>query len=625
MTFHRSLLDAARDGFRPPERLGVAEWAERHVRLAPKVTNHPGPFRLALTPYLTGIFDAFRDPSIETVYLCWAAQTAKTTGELLCLLWTIDQDPGPALWAMPTETLARSFSQERLQPLIDETPELVAQKPADSDRYKTLEMQMRGATIALVGGNSPASLSSRPIRYLFVDEVDKLPAESIREGSALNLAIRRTAHFWNRKIVISSTPTLADGQIWRGLLSGDWRQYWIPCPKCGEMQTLALAQIRKPEGVRHPDKIRESAWYECPHCKGRVEDADKPAMLAAGEWRARQTPAPEFDWKPPPAGGRIASLHLPSWYAPWTAFGEALARFTAAAHAPEVLREVVNSDLAEPWEERGEAKSEVEVLAHRSEYPPGVIPAGSRVAAIIQTIDVQDVELYYAVRAWGLNSESWLVAYGVLDDFGAADITLERSYSGIPVASCLVDSGGHRTGEVYEWCRARGAVPLKGVDTQTQPARWSPLDRMPDGKPIPAGLRLLTIHSAHFKGLLFRRMAIKRGDPGYWHLHGETGDDYARQICAEVLVERRDGRGRVTKLWKQVRRDNHYLDCEVYQLAAAHVLGVRYATEKQCWVASNDVAPETTTAGLSAEGSPKADRPPKNRRPDPWKATRFKI
>ncbi len=560
----------------PPERLDLAEWAERHVRLSPTVSNFPGPFRARMTPYVNGVFEAFRDPAIETIYLCFGSQTAKTTAMMICLLYTIDQDPGPALWTMPTETLARGFSEDRLQPLIDESPRLSAEKPIDRDDYKILHMRMRRMTLTLVGGNSPANLSSRPIRYLFGDEIDKFPIETTREGSALNLGIRRTVSFWNRKLLLASTPTLADGQVWTGLLSGDWRQFHVPCPKCGELQILAFANIRKPDGLRDLDRIRDESWYECAFCAHKIVDADKPAMLAAGQWRPRSDPDSQYEWIPPEPGGRIASFHLPSWYSPWRGFGDVLADFTDALAYPERLRVIINSDHGEPWEERGEAKSEADILDHCSEYNDGTLPADAAPLAIVQTIDVQKDHLYYTVRAWGAMEESWLVAYGLLPNFEAVTETLMRQYRGFDVKLCAFDAK-YRTDEVFDYCRTHPrCLPVRGSYGLKNPITWSTVDRYPGGKAIPKGLKVMSFDGDYFRELFFHRLGVRRGDPGYWHLHATTATDYARQIIAEILIERKDTHGRLHKEWKQVRRDNHYLDCETIQLALANALGVRY-------------------------------------------------
>ena len=46
--------------------------------------------------------------------------------------------------------------------------------------------------VALTGSNSPADLASKPIRCLFLDEVDIYSAASRQEADPINLAFERT-------------------------------------------------------------------------------------------------------------------------------------------------------------------------------------------------------------------------------------------------------------------------------------------------------------------------------------------------------------------------------------------------------------------------------------------------
>lgn len=64
-------------------------------------------------------------------------------------------------------------------------------------------------------------------------------------------------------------------------------------------------------------------------------------------------------------------------------------------------------------------------------------------------------------------------------------------------------------------------------------------------------------------------MNIAQGDPGAFYLHGQTGEDYASQILAEFRNE--------IGIWEQIgSKPNHYLDCEVLAMAAAHIIGVPF-------------------------------------------------
>lgn len=60
--------------------------------------------------------------------------------------------------------------------------------------------------MALVGSNSVSKLASKPIKVLLVDEADR--CKVTKEGDSIKLAEKRTITFMDRKIIISSTPTI---------------------------------------------------------------------------------------------------------------------------------------------------------------------------------------------------------------------------------------------------------------------------------------------------------------------------------------------------------------------------------------------------------------------------------
>src|SRR5262249_4931113 len=142
--------------------------------------------------YTRGWQEAFSNPRIKEITIVAAGQTGKTESLLNCIRYAIAEDPGPMLWIAPAESMARSFSETRLQPSLRDCPPCDAQIPDDPDQFKLLEMHFKECTVNLVGANSPAQLSSRPIRYLFADEIDKFPEASGREAGALELARVRT-------------------------------------------------------------------------------------------------------------------------------------------------------------------------------------------------------------------------------------------------------------------------------------------------------------------------------------------------------------------------------------------------------------------------------------------------
>jgi len=90
-------------------------------------------------------------------------------------------------------------------------------------------------------------------------------------------------------------------------------------------------------------------------------------------------------------------------------------------------------------------------------------------------------------------------------------------------------------------------------------------DKAPSGKKIPGGIRIISIDTGAFKDLYHFRLGKtidEGGGPMAAHLHSKTGEDYARQITAEEkrIVDDEE-------IWIQIKDDNHYLDCEVLNMA----------------------------------------------------------
>lgn len=494
------------------------------------------------------------------------AQTGKTQSILCCLGYAIDQDPGPTLYVMPNADMAKSFSEDRIQPLIDDCPRLRSHKPAEKDRYRKLSMQFDRMTLNLVGSNSPANLAGRPIRYLLCDETDKYADATAKEAAAIDLADVRTRTYWNRKRYFVSTPTIPDATIWRKFMEGDRRQFYVPCPNCKMAQRLIFKtgmkwdqKARKSDGKWDLKKVAESTYYECCHCEFHIEDKHKRQILLEGYWE----PETEVPF--------TRSYQLPAQYSNWVPFGRVAVEFLESKPYPDKLRHFINSTLAEPWNEKKDAATEDEILKHRGQYPEGNCP--DRPLAIIVTADVQKGLFYYVVRAWGIYETSWLLRYGQVETFDALQKVARDSYliqdEPATVTHGFIDSG-YNTDAVRQFCIENHWVPVKGVDSanHTQAVKLSNWQN----------LGLLLVNSDYFKDALQVKLAIKNDDPGAWLLHRNTMIDYAEQLCTEAPVEEKDKWGRTKRKWKVFPgADNHYLDCEVYQLAAAMHLGFRFS------------------------------------------------
>lgn len=553
----------------PPSRITVSQWADRYRVLSERTSNQPGQWKTSTTPYLKGIMDAFTDPNIEEIWFCKPTQVGGTEAIYNMLGYTISQDSSPALMVYPTLELATYASKNRLQPMIELSPALA---PLYRPNQSTdLDLQFTETILTLSGANSPASLAHRPIRYLFLDEIDKYPPSSGKESDPIRLAMERTRTFvTNRKIVGLSTPTTRRGNIWRAWESADEQyEYYMPCPHCGAEQTFEFHQVKWPDETEAVD-ARDLAWYECPSCKGIITDLHKSLMIKAGRWR--------------PVSGkehpRSAAFRLNALYSPWVRFGDAAYEFLRSKDYPDLLHNFVNSWLAEPWEETA-AKTDAElVLERQSGYEAGIVPDG----AVLLTggVDVQENKLYWTIRAWGEKLTSWNIAHGESLSFSDIERVMNAEYhdphgQAYRVSLCAIDSGD-QTEDVYEFCRlhADWAIPVKGAN-RIMYTRYQISKNVADQIGIP----LVLVDTSGYKDMIATRLRRPNGI-GSWMVYLGCDLDYASQVTAEEKVLVKSGSSDVYR-WtpKTSRSQNHYLDCEVYAACAADLMHVRYIGEEQ--------------------------------------------
>lgn len=528
--------------------------------------------------------DAVADPTVREIVVMKSAQVGWT--EILgnVVGYYIDRDPSPILLIQPTLEMAETWSKDRLAPMIRDTPVLhgkIKDARARDSGNTLLHKQFPGGHITIAGANSPTGLASRPIRIVLCDEVDRYPQSAGTEGDPISLARKRSTTFWNRKLLMGSTPTIkGESRIEAAYLASDQRQYLVCCPHCEAPQKLEF------ENVKWPDQEPRRAYYVCPHCGAIIEDRHKQYMLANGKW------------EPTASSDGIAGFHINELYSPWVSFGDTAAAFVEAKRTPQTLQTWVNTALGETWVERGEVPTADRVLQTRSDYRMREVPDG--VLVITAGVDVQRDRMYYVVRGWGYELASWLIEFGAV--FGETDQpevwyrlrdVLSTEYGGRAIRQSFIDSG-FRADAVYAFCRAYPeihAAPSKGQETLAAPIRMSRVDVTHRGVVVKNGQTLWHVDAGYFKGVVHSRIAWPQDQPGAWHLPQDVPEEYARQVVAESKIVLPSGR----VVWKRHDRENHALDCEVYAAAAARMLGMDRVRQRKAVDA--DVAPEPVMAG----------------------------
>lgn len=552
---------------RPPEQLTVSEWAEKYRMLDSKSSAMPGPWSNDITPYLTGVMDEFNNYETEKIIFVKPTQIGGTEALQNMIGYIVMQDPSPTMIVYPTDTLAKSVSENRLQPMLKATPEIAKKFDENSS---LLELQFDSMYISLTGSNSPSGLASKPIRFLMMDEVDKYPGASSKEADPIKLATERTKTFHNKKIYITSTPTLKTGHIWKEKEAADIeKHFFVPCPHCGEYIEFKFQNIRFPddEGMGYADRA-EFATYVCQECGCLITDNDKHNMLKLGEWRTVRHNTKYV---------RNVAFWINTLYSPFVRWSDIAKEFLVSKDDPEDLQNFVNSWLAEAWEDTKLKTSAELVLERQTELPAYVVPQWTKL--LTAGVDVQENSLYWSIRAFGEFLTSQNIAHGQSLSFEEIDRIMNMQYmteEGDPmvVNLCLIDSGD-QTDIVYDFCALHSdyALPVKGSShAQLSHYKLSMVNKT-DSRAY--GMQLVLVDGGRYKDMIAGRMQRPNGK-GSWMVYSGCDMEYATQVTAEHKVNVKTPGG-TKQVWqkKSSHADNHYLDTEVYALAAADVMGVR--------------------------------------------------
>ena len=542
--------------------------------LSPESSAEPGKWRTSRTPYLREIMDALVDPDVETEVVMSSSQVGKTECCLNVTGFYIEHDPAPILFIEPTLDIAEAYSKDRLSPMIRDTAslaQLIADPKSRDSGNTILHKRFRGGHLTLAGSNSPSGLSSRPIRIVIIDEADRCAPSAGAEGDPIALAIKRTTTFWNRKILIVSTPTIKNrSNIEAAFEASDKRYYNVPCHSCREYQVLKWSQVKWTH--RDPD----SALYICEHCGAGWDDSQRYDAILAGRWQATA-----------PFNG-TAGFHIWEAYNPWVPLRKMVATFLAA-HAKiqqgdsEAMKSFVNTSLGQTWSEKSEGVAADPLLDRRENYAADRLPY--RVLYLTAGVDVQDDRIEIEIVGWRSQrrddpEESWgsevIILHGdpakpeIWDELDEITTRTWQTEDGrqLRLGAACIDSGGHHAASVYKFCNrriGRHIYAIKGM-SGSRPI-WPPKV----GKSrAHKNSKVWIVGVDVCKDTIYSRLRIAEPGPGYCHFPLAYDREYFDQLTSEE-VRTRFVKGHPLREWhKPTGKRNEALDRRAYALAALY-------------------------------------------------------
>ena len=414
----------------------------------------------------------------------------------------------------------------------------------------------------MTGANSPTGLSSRPIRILLADEVDRFPQSAGIEGDPLSLAEKRTKTFWNKKKFFVSTPTEKGISRIEMEFDESTKEEWcLPCPICGKFQPLRWGNIKF-----------EDVTHECEFCGERFNEFEWKANK--GKWIAEH-----------PERIKKRGFHLNALASPWERWEDIIEDFkNAKKNGAETLKTWVNTSLGEVWEDNEGEGAEKDELINRREFYTAEVPP--QVILLTAGVDVQDDRLEIEVVGWGLNRETWGIEYKVIYGdpsksivWTQLDLYLSKTFwypegEGLVISATCIDSGGHNTEEVYKFCKVREQrriYAIKGMGGYGIPF----IHKMSRNNLIKCMLFILGVDNG--KENILSRLNIKEIGPGYCHFPIEEDKGYDEKYFKALTSEKRVlkiKKGKRTYEWvkKSSGIRNEAFDLRNYANAAYEIL-----------------------------------------------------
>lgn len=527
------------------------------------------------------MMDAITDPAVSMVTVMKGARVGYTKVLDHAVGYYLHQDPSPILVVQPRVEDAEDYSKTEIAPMLRDVPVLaeIAGDPKAKDGSQTIlkKTLQNGSSLTLVGANSPGGFRRITARIVLFDEVDGYPVGGAgSEGDQIALGIKRSETFWNRKVVLGSTPTVKGlSRIEKSWQQSDQRRFYVPCPHCGEMQYLEWGGQDAPHGIKwrkdaEGHHLPETAFYVCRHNGCIIEEVDKPGMIAAGEWRASA-----------PFKGH-AGFHIWAGYslhanASWANLA---AEWLEVKADPLRRQTFINLVLGEPYEDRGDkALSETRLLQRREVWPGEVPP---QAAVLTAGADVQDDRVEIEVVGWGADEESWSIAHEMIEGdpqepalWEAVDAFLKRKWHRadgreFEIMAACIDSGGHATQAVYSFAKARlgrriwaikGESARGGARSPVWPTKRPSSRNKASFRPV-----IIGVNAA--KDSIRARLHLEEPGPGCMHFPADRDANYFAQLVSERSVTK-SFRGQRYRVWElPPGRANEALDMRVYAYAA---------------------------------------------------------
>ena len=453
---------AARAAVRPIDRRPIYEWAAQHVEM-PAVLTVQGKFNPSISRHLIEPFEALQNDRVRRVVILKPTRGGGTLLADVWCTWVMSVDPGPFMFNLHTDSVAKAHAETRIMPMLDRCgpiQSLINREDRHAKR-KTSILFNNGFPI-WIQGPSIGNLQARGVRYMVCDEIWDRTAW---KDGRLDEALARLGDY--DKIQNSKCLFVSQGG-WVGDALDDWwqtsyqREWLVECPSCHKHQAPVWRGMRDDksrygivydgDAVSEESRVCETVRWECKFCGS----GHKWSYKLAASWNRTGKYQQMSDSQ------TVAGFH---WNALVVRQFEVLAELwckssrAGASGDYSYLRTFIQKQLAEPWDEARLIEAPPVETIHLSDSK-----AWPEEKFRLLTVDVQETELYYVVRAYDAKGNSRRLDFGRV--VGHETIRDIQKQWDVPDNHTGIDAGFNQR-EVAKWAVEYGWILLKGSDQRT--------------------------------------------------------------------------------------------------------------------------------------------------------------
>ncbi|OPA77264.1 terminase [Campylobacter pinnipediorum subsp. pinnipediorum] len=550
-------------------RLNLTDWAKEFRILSRESSSNYGrfkPFSYQIEP-----MNEISNQKRRKVVLLWASQLGKSEMINNTIGYYIHQEPSTVLFMLPNENDAEDYSKRRLTPMIRDCKEINALINSNDSNNTILIKNFRGGNLALVGSNSPSKLASKPIKVLLVDEADR--CEATKEGDSIKLAEKRTITFADRKIIISSTPTIkGSSAIEAEFESSDKRFFYVTCPHCGFKQTLKFEYLVWDKDDKEKP-LYDTAKYQCAECGSLLSEQEKNEAVRNGERIAKNPHS------------KTAGFFLNAIYSPFFKMSDIARDWYESKNDQLKLQTFINTIKCESFEPPAVKFNENELYNRRETYTANNFPV--QVEFITAGVDIQDNRIEINFIGWARGLEAYNIEY--IQCWGNTDqdkVWMEaykeivkkfkREDNKTFIVSLVCIDSGFNAERVYRLVSLdKRFIATKGLSEQSSKASF--LNKL---KNIQKGVKFMPVGTYAGKNKLYRLLSITEPGDGYFHYNESYTQEFFNQLTAEKIEKVKDKNGYTKLRWVKTRERNEALDITLLAYAAAKLLKISKRKKK---------------------------------------------